>query len=56
MAHMIGSAVLDQSAVISSMAMLVAFGFQIRLCAASLLQCKTLGMVQPNVHFERNVK
>lgn len=56
MAHMIGSAVLDQSTVISSMVMLVALGFQIRLCAASLLQCKTLGMVNPNVHFERNVK
>lgn len=56
MAHMIGLALLDQSTVISGMAMLVALGFQIRLCAASLLQSKPLGIVNPNVYFERNVK
>lgn len=56
MAHMIGSAVLDQSTVISSMAMLVALGLQIRLCAASLLQSETLRMLNPSVYSGRNGK
>lgn len=38
MAHMIGSAVLDQSTVISSMVMLIGLGFQIRLFALSLVK------------------
>lgn len=53
MAHMIGSAVLDQSTVISSVVMLIGLGFQIRLFALSLV---TFGVANLYVYIERNLK